>query len=130
MLIIIKVGSFVVPVHPVPRKPRAEAKLSLALPTEEWRLIPKGLLRGLGRLASRSGKAVVTGFTIIRSEFMKKGDKRVTADCRKFPSKNKCTLTISGRMHEVLPVALQHAVKSHGHKNTPAFRRELAKFIK
>jgi len=56
--------------------------------------------------------------------------KRVSADCRKYPSKKKCTLTVSGSMAEVFPVALYHACKSHGHKNTPAFRKDLKKFIK
>jgi hypothetical protein len=56
--------------------------------------------------------------------------KRVTADCRKFPSKNKCTLTVSGKMNEVFPVALYHAIKSHGHKDTPAFRKKLRSFVK
>ncbi|OGF71202.1 hypothetical protein A3H05_01455 [Candidatus Giovannonibacteria bacterium RIFCSPLOWO2_12_FULL_43_26] len=56
--------------------------------------------------------------------------KRVTADCRKFPSKKKCTLTISGSMTEVYPMAMAHAVKSHGHKNTPLFRKQLRSTIK
>ncbi|OHA08865.1 MAG: hypothetical protein A3B37_00760 [Candidatus Sungbacteria bacterium RIFCSPLOWO2_01_FULL_59_16] len=60
---------------------------------------------------------------------MAKRQKRVSADCRKFPSKKKCTLTISGTMAEVFPLALHHAVKSHGHKATPKFRRELRAFL-
>ncbi len=56
--------------------------------------------------------------------------KRVSADCRKFPSKKKCTLTISGSMNEVYPLAVAHAVKSHGHKNTPSFRKSLRSTIK
>lgn len=56
--------------------------------------------------------------------------KRVVADCRKFPSKKKCTLTITGKMSEVFPVAVYHAVKSHGHKNTDSFRRKLRSTIK
>ena len=56
--------------------------------------------------------------------------KRVVADCRKMPSKKKCTLTISGKMSEVLPVAVYHAVKDHGHKNTTALRRQVRKMIK
>lgn len=56
--------------------------------------------------------------------------KRVTADCRKFPSENQCSLTISGTMNEVLPVAVAHAVKSHGHKDSPTLRRQLKAFIR
>jgi len=61
---------------------------------------------------------------------MAKKEKRVTADCRKFPSKKHCTLTISGKMSEVLPVAVWHVVKHHGHKNTPKLRRDIKSFIK
>jgi hypothetical protein len=61
---------------------------------------------------------------------MAERSKRVVADCRKFPSKKKCTLAISGKMNEVFPVAAYHAIKHHGHKNTPKFRRELRAFIK
>jgi hypothetical protein len=60
----------------------------------------------------------------------KKKEPRVVADCRKFPSKKKCTLTIAGKMSEVLPVAVYHAVKSHGHRNTAALRRDIRRFIK
>ena len=56
--------------------------------------------------------------------------KRVTADCRKMPSKKKCTLTISGKMNEVLPIAVYHAVKNHGQKNTAALRRQVRNMIK
>ncbi|HEY4497953.1 MAG TPA: DUF1059 domain-containing protein [Candidatus Paceibacterota bacterium] len=61
---------------------------------------------------------------------MAKKEKRITADCRKYPSKKKCSLTISGAMSEVLPIAIYHAVKSHGHKNTAAFQKEMRKYIK
>ena len=67
---------------------------------------------------------------VVKNMAKSKTQKRVTADCRKYPSKMKCTLTISGKMSEVLPIAIQHAVKVHGHKNTPSFRKELAAFIK
>lgn len=56
-------------------------------------------------------------------------EKRITADCRKFPSKKNCTLTISGSFKEVFPVALYHAVKHHGHKDTLAFRKEMKGFL-
>jgi len=56
--------------------------------------------------------------------------KRVVADCRKFPSKKKCTLTIAGSVKEVLPVAVWHAVKSHGHKKSAKLVREIKKTLK
>ncbi len=40
-------------------------------------------------------------------------------DCRECPSENNCTVTISGKENEVLPLAVYHAVTSHGHIDTP-----------
>ncbi|HEV8609261.1 MAG TPA: DUF1059 domain-containing protein [Thermoanaerobaculia bacterium] len=50
---------------------------------------------------------------------------RKVADCRKFPSDRHCSLTISGTEEEVLEVASQHAVASHGHEDTPELRERL-----
>jgi hypothetical protein len=50
---------------------------------------------------------------------------RKVADCRKFPSDRQCSLTISGTEEEVLEVASQHAVASHGHEDTPDLRERL-----
>ncbi len=47
---------------------------------------------------------------------------RKVADCRRFPSENGCTLTISGEEDEVLDAAMQHAVSAHGHEDTDAVR--------
>lgn len=55
---------------------------------------------------------------------------RVVADCRKMPSKKHCTLTISGKMSEVLPMAVYHAVRDHGHKNSPKLRRQVRTMMK
>jgi hypothetical protein len=51
--------------------------------------------------------------------------KRVVADCRKFKSDKDCTLTIAGTEKEVLEIAEMHAVKSHGHRKSPALRKAL-----
>jgi hypothetical protein len=57
--------------------------------------------------------------------------KRKVADCRDFPDPdNPCTLTISGSEEEVLEVAAWHAVKKHGHKNSPELRKELKEMLK
>ena len=56
--------------------------------------------------------------------------RRVFADCRLFPSENNCSLYIAGTENEVLEVAVQHAIKSHGHKDTPDFRKQLRSFLK
>lgn len=50
--------------------------------------------------------------------------RRVMSDCRKFPEAN-CTLTIAGSEEEVLEVAIPHAVKKHGYKDTPSFREQI-----
>jgi hypothetical protein len=51
---------------------------------------------------------------------------RMFVDCREFPSENNCSLKIAGTREEVLAAAVQHAVSSHGHQNTPEFREMLA----
>ena len=52
------------------------------------------------------------------------GERKVI-DCRKYPSEMNCTLTISGKEEEVLPLAVYHAVTVHGHKDTPELREQL-----
>ncbi|MDZ4323168.1 MAG: DUF1059 domain-containing protein, partial [Alphaproteobacteria bacterium] len=36
-----------------------------------------------------------------------------------FPSDNKCTLALSGTEEELLKAATEHAISSHGEKDTP-----------
>lgn len=55
---------------------------------------------------------------------------RKVLDCRWFPGAAKCTLTISGREEEVIKAAVDHAVKMHGEKDTPEFRKELRLLLK
>ena len=47
---------------------------------------------------------------------------RVMADCRRFESDSDCQLTIIGPADDVVAAAVQHAVASHGHKDTPELR--------
>lgn len=54
---------------------------------------------------------------------------RKAADCRTLPSEKNCSLYISGTEEEVLDAATQHAVASHGHKNTPELREEVRKSL-
>ena len=61
---------------------------------------------------------------------MAKKDSRMVADCRLFPSEKQCTLTIAGTENEVLEIAVQHAVTSHGHKRTPQLRDEIKKMLR
>jgi Protein of unknown function (DUF1059) len=50
---------------------------------------------------------------------------RKIADCRRYESDNKCSLTIIGEEDEVLATAAQHAVAAHGHQDTPELRAQL-----
>jgi len=56
--------------------------------------------------------------------------KRKTIDCRWFPSENKCSLAISGTEDEVIKAASEHAVSSHGEKDTPELRKEIRQMLK
>ena len=52
-------------------------------------------------------------------------------DCREVPSESKCTVAISADSErELMEVAVQHAVQTHGHKDTPEFRQQLKKAFK
>ena len=55
---------------------------------------------------------------------------RKVIDCRWFPSENPCDITISGSEELVLDVAVQHAVRSHGHVDTPALRQQLRSMLR
>jgi hypothetical protein len=50
---------------------------------------------------------------------------RMMADCRRFESDSKCQLTIIGPEDDVVAAAVQHAVASHGHPDTPELREQL-----
>lgn len=50
---------------------------------------------------------------------------RKIADCRRFESDSKCSLTIIGEENEVLDSAAQHAVAVHGHQDTPELRAQI-----
>jgi predicted small metal-binding protein len=50
---------------------------------------------------------------------------RKVIDCRSFPSESNCSLTISGREDEVMKAAVEHAVSSHGHVDSPQLREGL-----
>jgi hypothetical protein len=55
---------------------------------------------------------------------------RKVIDCRWFPSESPCDVTISGNEEKVLDVAVQHAVRSHGHVDTPALREQLRTMLR
>ena len=56
---------------------------------------------------------------------------RKYVDCREMPSESKCTVAISADSEkELIEVAVQHAVKVHGHQDTAEFRQMLKRVIK
>lgn len=55
---------------------------------------------------------------------------RKVADCREMPSANNCTLVIAGEEEHVLDAAVAHAIKSHGHKDSPELREQLRGVLK
>ena len=55
---------------------------------------------------------------------------RKVADCRLHPSVNNCSLTIVGTGEEVLKAAVEHAVSSHGHEDTPELRDGIRAMLK
>jgi predicted small metal-binding protein len=55
---------------------------------------------------------------------------RKVIDCRWFPTEKPCNVAISGSEEEVLEVAVQHAVASHGHRDTPELRQQLRSMLR
>jgi predicted small metal-binding protein len=55
---------------------------------------------------------------------------RKIADCREFPSEKNCTVTIAGSEEEVLALAAHHAVKDHGHEDTPELHEQIKGMLK
>jgi predicted small metal-binding protein len=51
--------------------------------------------------------------------------KRKVLDCRWFPADIPCEFAVSGAEEDVLDLAVQHAVDSHGYRDTPALREQL-----
>jgi predicted small metal-binding protein len=55
---------------------------------------------------------------------------RKVIDCRWFPTDNPCDIAISGDEEEVLNIAVQHAVQSHGHRDSPELRQQLRSMLR
>jgi len=55
---------------------------------------------------------------------------RKVIDCRWFPTEKPCDVAISGNEEEVLNIAVQHAVQSHGQQNTPQLREQLRTMLR
>jgi predicted small metal-binding protein len=55
---------------------------------------------------------------------------RKSIDCRNYPSDKNCSLKLSGTENEVLDAAVQHAISTHGHQNSPELRGQLKSMLK
>lgn len=55
---------------------------------------------------------------------------RKVIDCRDVPGKQDCTLAISGEEEEVIRAGVEHAVSSHGEKDTPSLRKSIRDQLK
>ena len=55
---------------------------------------------------------------------------RKSIDCRDHPSEKNCSLKISGIEQEVLDAAVQHAISTHGHEETPELREQIQSMLK
>jgi hypothetical protein len=58
--------------------------------------------------------------------------KWVVANCGKFPSEKNCKLVImapQSQRQDLIEAASSHAVKNHGHEDTPGLRRELDQLL-
>jgi hypothetical protein len=58
--------------------------------------------------------------------------KYVVANCGKFPSEKNCQLVImapQAQRADLVEAAAAHAVRVHGHKESPQLRKELDKFV-
>jgi hypothetical protein len=56
--------------------------------------------------------------------------RRKYLDCRDYPSVSGCSLRISGTADEIVPVAVDHAVRVHAHAKSPALAREIRALLK
>jgi predicted small metal-binding protein len=57
-------------------------------------------------------------------------EQRKVIDCRWFPAEKPCDIAISGNEDEVLIIAVQHAVQSHGYEDTPELREQLRSMLR
>ena len=55
---------------------------------------------------------------------------RKVIDCRNFPGEKNCTIAISGIEEEALDLAVIHAVRVHGHQQTPELREQIRSMLK
>jgi predicted small metal-binding protein len=55
---------------------------------------------------------------------------RKIMDCRWFPADIPCEFAVAGSEEEVLDRSVEHAVESHGYRDTPALREQLRAMLR
>ena len=55
---------------------------------------------------------------------------RMYIDCREMPSESNCDLAMAGSEQHVVEAAAIHAVRAHGHEDTPELRQEIRQSMK
>ena len=59
-------------------------------------------------------------------------EKWATLDCGKFPSEKNCRIKMTSPaddIEELLAIAFYHAIRDHGHQETPELREKLINLI-
>lgn len=57
-------------------------------------------------------------------------DGRKSVDCREMPSEKNCDVMMSGTEEHLMNAAVAHAVKDHGHQDTPELRAGIKQMMK
>lgn len=55
---------------------------------------------------------------------------RKVIDCHLFPAGIPCEFAVSGDEEEILKLAVEHAVESHGYRDTPSLRERLRAMLR
>ena len=55
---------------------------------------------------------------------------RKSVDCREMPSEKNCDVMMSGTEEHLMSAAVAHAVKDHGHQDTPELRAGIKQMMK
>ncbi len=58
------------------------------------------------------------------------GTSRKIMECRLFPAGIPCEFVVSGDEKKVLSMAIEHAVESHGLRDTPSLRERLRSMLR
>lgn len=63
---------------------------------------------------------------------MSEDEKRLKIDCGKLPSEKNCQVVITAperQKEDLIDAGVAHAVKAHGHEDTPELREDTAQLV-